>query len=106
MLNSLIYQNKIVFAYTCIKISLAHFHLSLQRVIELSKQYLPQTGVGFSSPKVHVHIRDGVEFVAQCKKKFDVIITDSSDPVGKQQEVHIILIPSANGNSKDYSPCT
>lgn len=56
---------------------------SLQRVIELSKQYLPQTGVGFSSPKVHVHIQDGVEFMAQCKKQFDIIITDSSDAVGK-----------------------
>ena len=65
---------------------IASFYLPLQRVIELSKQFLPQTGVGFSSPKVHVHIQDGVEFMAQCKRKFDVIITDSSDAVGKQQE--------------------
>ena len=38
----------------------------LQRVIEVSKRYLPQTAVGFSSPKVKVHIQDGAEFMQQC----------------------------------------
>ena len=51
-------------------------------MIEVSKQFLPQTAVGFSSPKVHVHIQDGMEFMAQHKAEFDVIITDSSDPIG------------------------
>ena len=55
----------------------------MQRVIELSKQFLPQTAMGFDSPKVHIHVQDGMEFMAQHKGKFDIIITDSSDPVGK-----------------------
>lgn len=66
--------------YTCI-------HAYLQRVVELSKQYLPQLSCGFSDSRVHVHYQDGAEFMAQHRNKFDVIITDSSDPVGKRQSL-------------------
>jgi len=37
---------------------------------------------GFESPKLHVHIGDGFQFVKEHLAQFDVIITDSSDPVG------------------------
>ena len=43
---------------------------------------MPQLSVGFSSPKVKVHIGDGNVFLENNKNSFDVIITDSSDPVG------------------------
>jgi len=52
-------------------------------VIEVSKRYLPQMAIGYSSSKVKVHIQDGMEFMAQCQGQFDVIITDSSDPIGE-----------------------
>ena len=51
-------------------------------MVELSKQYLPQLSCGLSDSRVHVHYQDGAEFMAQHRNKFDVIITDSSDPVG------------------------
>ena len=54
----------------------------LQRVIEVSKKYLPFMSTGFSDPRVKVHIEDGSEFLCQNKDRFDVIITDSSDPIG------------------------
>lgn len=38
---------------------------------------------GFDSPKVHLTIGDGFEFMKNHREKFDVIITDSSDPIGK-----------------------
>lgn len=38
---------------------------------------------GFFSPKLTLHVGDGFEFMKQNNKAFDVIITDSSDPVGK-----------------------
>ena len=38
---------------------------------------------GFSSPKLTQHIGDGFEYMNQHENEFDVIITDSSDPVGK-----------------------
>lgn len=36
----------------------------------------------FSSPKVIVHIGDGFEFLSTHEGTYDVIITDSSDPIG------------------------
>ena len=50
--------------------------------MEVSKKYLPRLSVGFSSPKLTVHIEDGVNFLEKHIEKFDVIITDSSDPLG------------------------
>ena len=37
---------------------------------------------GFKSEKLTLYIGDGLEFLRNNKNKFDVIITDSSDPVG------------------------
>jgi len=37
---------------------------------------------GFESAKLHVHVGDGFQFVREHQAQFDVIITDSSDPVG------------------------
>lgn len=52
------------------------------RVVELSKQFLPFMAKGFDSPKMNLTIGDGFEFMKNHKEEFDVIITDSSDPVG------------------------
>lgn len=38
--------------------------------------------VGFDSPKLTLHVGDGFEFMKNHSKEFDVIITDSSDPIG------------------------
>ena len=51
-------------------------------VIEASKKYLPWMAVGFEDPRVAVHIQDGAEFMLANAHCFDVIIVDSSDPVG------------------------
>eukprot|EP00736_Rhodelphis_marinus_P008398 Rmarinus@m.15437 len=53
-----------------------------QMVIDVSKKYLPCMARGFNDARVHVHIQDGAEFMKTCGIKFDVIIVDSSDPVG------------------------
>ncbi len=54
-----------------------------QKVIEVSKQYLPYMAEGFKSPKLTVHVEDGAKFMEKHQGQFDVIITDSSDPIGK-----------------------
>lgn len=54
----------------------------LQKVIEVSKKFLPKMSCGFASPKLTLHVGDGFEFIAKHQAEFDVIITDSSDPVG------------------------
>ncbi|XP_037954060.1 spermidine synthase [Teleopsis dalmanni] len=52
------------------------------RVVELSKQYLPNMACGFKSPKLKLTIGDGFEYMKAHENTFDVIITDSSDPIG------------------------
>ncbi|KAL6040498.1 hypothetical protein STEG23_034570 [Scotinomys teguina] len=51
-------------------------------VIEASKKFLPGMAIGFSSSKLTIHVGDGFEFMKQNQDAFDVIITDSSDPMG------------------------
>ncbi|VVC29281.1 Polyamine biosynthesis domain,Spermidine/spermine synthases,Polyamine [Cinara cedri] len=52
------------------------------RVVELSKIYLPFMAEGFNSPKLNLHIADGFKFMEEHTQYYDVIITDSSDPIG------------------------
>lgn len=69
------------------------------KVIEVSKKYLPFLAVGFESPKLTLHVGDGFEFMKNHKHEFDVIITDSSDPIGPAvslfQENYFALMKSA-----------
>ncbi|XP_034827343.1 spermidine synthase [Maniola hyperantus] len=69
------------------------------KVIEVSKKYLSFMAVGFDSKKLTLHVGDGFEFMKNHSKEFDVIITDSSDPVGPAvnlfQENYFALMKSA-----------
>ena len=53
-----------------------------ERVVEVSKKFLPFMAKGFEDSKVTLHIGDGFEFIKNHPGEFDVIITDSSDPIG------------------------
>ncbi|XP_078053188.1 spermidine Synthase [Augochlora pura] len=53
-----------------------------EMVLKVSKEYLPMMGAGLDHPKVTLFVGDGFEFLKQRKQEFDIIITDSSDPVG------------------------
>jgi len=52
------------------------------RVIELCKEYFPHVTSGLTDPKVHIYVEDGVHFVNASKERYDLIIVDSTDPVG------------------------
>ena len=52
------------------------------RVVENSKLYLPQISCALSDPRCEVLIEDGIEFIKNNKGVFDVIMVDSTDPVG------------------------
>lgn len=53
------------------------------RVVETSKQYFPNISVALTdNPKVHVHVEDGIKWVKEHEAEYDVIIIDSSEPVG------------------------
>ncbi|KAG8177759.1 hypothetical protein JTE90_018988 [Oedothorax gibbosus] len=53
-----------------------------EMVTQASKKYLPFMSTGFDSPKLKLHIGDGIEFMKNTHGEFDVIFTDSSDPIG------------------------
>ena len=53
-----------------------------EEVINVAKEFLPDIACGFDDPRVYVHIGDGNSFVHSQKNKYDVIIVDSSDPIG------------------------
>lgn len=53
-----------------------------ERVVELSKQYLPSISCALDDPRVTVTIQDGLEYVKKAKNEFDLIIVDSTDPIG------------------------
>lgn len=46
---------------------------------------------GFNSPKLDLHIGDGIQFLQEHRNKFDVIITDSADPIGKDISWKLML---------------
>ncbi|MHB1628769.1 MAG: polyamine aminopropyltransferase [Bacilli bacterium] len=52
------------------------------RVIELSKQYLPEIAVALTDPRVDVRVIDGIAHVNGEEAEYDVIIVDSTDPIG------------------------
>jgi spermidine synthase len=51
-------------------------------VINASKKYLPEMSAGLNDPKAEVRIEDGIKHIADSKGKYDIIIVDSTDPVG------------------------
>ncbi|MGD8933977.1 MAG: polyamine aminopropyltransferase [Gammaproteobacteria bacterium] len=52
-------------------------------VIEMAKEYLPNHSQGaFDDPRASIVIADGMDFVRDTKQTFDVIICDSTDPIG------------------------
>jgi spermidine synthase len=53
-----------------------------EEVIRVSRQFLPSLACGFDDSRINIHIGDGNAFVLGKKKQYDVIIVDSSDPIG------------------------
>lgn len=52
-------------------------------VVEFSKKHLPEVSNGaFENPLLTLKIEDGAKYVAETNDKFDVIIVDSTDPIG------------------------
>jgi spermidine synthase len=52
-------------------------------VVEMCKEFLPGHSNGaYEDPRLNLVIDDGMRFVANTPEKFDVIISDSTDPIG------------------------
>ncbi|MCI5045046.1 MAG: polyamine aminopropyltransferase [Aquisalinus sp.] len=54
-----------------------------EAVVDMAKEYLPNHSAGaFDDPRLNLVIDDGMAFVKSCQESFDVIIVDSTDPIG------------------------
>jgi len=51
-------------------------------VMNVCKKYIPSMFANRDDPRLTVHTGCGMEFMRQHQNQFDVIITDSSDPIG------------------------
>ena len=52
-------------------------------VVEFCRELMPELSQGaFDDPRLNLVIADGADFMRECSDKFDVIIIDSTDPIG------------------------
>lgn len=51
-------------------------------VVKACKAHLPAVSGGLSDPRVHFIFDDGVKFAMDKENEYDLVIVDSSDPVG------------------------
>lgn len=52
------------------------------KVIEAAKKYLPEISCALDDPRVEVLVADGIKHVKENKNTYDMIIVDSTDPIG------------------------
>lgn len=53
-----------------------------KKVIDVCRQYLPQTACRFDDKRVHIYCQDGLKFIRKHNNEYDIIIVDSTDPFG------------------------
>ena len=51
-------------------------------VVEVCKEYLPQTACRLNDSRVHLHFEDGLRYIRSKEDAYDLIIVDSTDPFG------------------------
>ncbi|RDB18793.1 Saccharopine dehydrogenase [NADP(+), L-glutamate-forming] [Hypsizygus marmoreus] len=82
-----------------------------EAVPRVSKQYLPHMSGLLADPRVTVFIGDGFKFLADNEATYDVIITDSSDPVGPAESLfqkpyfqllHDALTPGGHISTQEF----
>jgi spermidine synthase len=52
------------------------------KVVEVARAHLPSVGSGFDDSRIQLHFEDGSHFVQDKQNLYDVILVDSTDPMG------------------------
>lgn len=58
------------------------------RVIEVCRELFPGLAASFGDPRAEIAVDDGNRYVRQTDRRFDIIVVDSSDPVGPSAILH------------------
>ena len=53
-----------------------------ERVIEVAKTYFPAIAGALDDPRVRIRIEDGIRHVEEKEDTYDVILVDSTEPIG------------------------
>ncbi|WP_339249262.1 polyamine aminopropyltransferase [Sporosarcina sp. FSL W8-0480] len=53
-----------------------------EMVVDVCKEFIPQTASKLDDPRVHLYFEDGLKFVRSRENEYDLIIVDSTDPFG------------------------
>ena len=53
-----------------------------ERVIEVAKTYFPSIAGALDDPRVRIRIEDGIRYVEKAENAYDVILVDSTEPIG------------------------
>lgn len=53
-----------------------------EMVVNVCREYLPQTASKLDDPRVNLYFEDGLKFVRDKESEYDLIIVDSTDPFG------------------------
>jgi spermidine synthase len=53
-----------------------------EMVVDVCKEFLPQTASKLDDPRVNLYFEDGLKFVRRIENEYDLIIVDSTDPFG------------------------
>jgi spermidine synthase len=56
-----------------------------ESVVSACRQYLPSLAAGLDDPRVMIFYEDGARFIADHPKSYEIIIVDSTDPIGPGQ---------------------
>ena len=54
-----------------------------RRVVEVSREFLPEVSCAFDDPRLEVRFEDGVAYLQQKRDEYDVILVDSPEPIGQ-----------------------
>lgn len=58
-------------------------------VVDVCREYIPQTASKLDDPRVNIYYEDGLKFVRGKQDEYDLIIVDSTDPFGPGEDLFI-----------------
>jgi spermidine synthase len=53
-----------------------------EMVTRVARKFFPQLAVAANDPRAELVFDDGISYITACRNEFDVILVDSTDPVG------------------------
>ena len=52
--------------------------------VDVCRKFFPGNAVGLEDVRVRIYYEDGLRFLRRCKDKYDLIISDATDPLGHE----------------------